>query len=97
MKSRRWRLGTRMAEVVAWLVASVFLCAPIVRAGAQGEGKTLREVLAAEKVPRDVDTLHNLDAKISSGAELNDAQQFVIAYYLLDATGQLNPPIFVDF
>jgi hypothetical protein len=96
MKSRRWRLGTRVAEVVAWLVASVFLCAPMVRAGAQGEGKTLREVLAAEKVPLDVDTLHNLDAKISSGAELNDAQQFVIAYYLLDAAGQLNPPIFVD-
>jgi hypothetical protein len=61
-----------------------------------GEGKTLREVLAAEKVPPDANTPHNLDAKISSGAELNDARQFVIAYYLLDASGQLNPPIFVE-
>ncbi|MGB6599424.1 MAG: hypothetical protein WA829_09155 [Candidatus Acidiferrum sp.] len=61
-----------------------------------GEGRTLREVLAEEKVPANAETLHNLDAKISSGAELNDAQQFAIAYYLLDSTGELNPPIFVD-
>jgi hypothetical protein len=61
-----------------------------------GDGKTLREVLAAEKLPLDAEALRNLDAKISSGAELNDAQQFVIAYYVLDATGQLNPPMYVD-
>ena len=61
-----------------------------------GEAKTLRDVLAAEKLPLDAEALHNLNAKISSGAELNDAQQFVIAYYVLDATGQLNPPIYID-
>jgi hypothetical protein len=61
-----------------------------------GEGKTLREVLAVEKVPLDAEALRNLDAKISSGAELNDEAQFVIAYYLLDSTGLLKPPIFID-
>jgi hypothetical protein len=66
------------------------------RAQGPGEEKTLREVLAAEKLPLDAQALRNLDDKISSGAELNDAQQFVIAYYVLDATGQLNPPMYVD-
>ena len=80
--------------VLAALAASLVLAALFSRA--QGEGKTLREVLAAEKLPLDANTLHNLDAKISSGAELHDAEQFVIAYYVLDSTGQLTPPIFVD-
>jgi len=93
-----------MRRICGWsaLVGAMFTAAAGVmllaagRAQGPGEGKTLREVLAAEKVPWDAEALHNLDAKISSGAELNDAQQFVIAYYVLDATGQLNPPIYVD-
>ena len=84
----------RCAVLVVWLASGVMPGANL--ACAQGEGKTLREVLAAEKVPLDAETLRNLDAKISSGAELNDAQQLVIAYYLLDATGQFSPPMFVD-
>lgn len=63
---------------------------------AQGEGKTLREVLRAEHLPLDADTLHNLDKTITSGAELNDAAQFAIAYYVRDSSGLLNPPILVD-
>ena len=85
-----WSLA--LAAVLA--AAGVMLVAGRTQEG-QEEGKTLREVLAAEKLPLDAETLHNLDAKISSGAELNDTQQFVIAYYLLDSTGQLNPPIYV--
>jgi hypothetical protein len=81
-------------NVLAAFAAGLALAALLGRA--QGEGKTLREVLAAEKLPLDANTLHNLDAKISSGAELHDAEQFVTAYYVLDSTGQLNPPIFVD-
>lgn len=87
MQSLRWCLSLLLAAYVS-------NCA--MPAWAQEEGKTLKEVLAEEKVPLDAETLRNLDAKISSGAELNDAQQFVIAYYVLDATGQLNPPIYVD-
>jgi hypothetical protein len=81
-------------NVLAVFTAGLALAALLSRA--QGEGKTLREVLAAENLPVGANTLHNLDAKISSGAELNDAEQFVIAYYVLDSTGQLNPRIFVD-
>jgi len=76
------------------LLAGVAFCA--VPAWAQGEGKTLRQVLAAEQLPLDAEKLTNLDKTISSGAELNDASQFVIAYFLLDGTGRLNPPIYVD-
>jgi hypothetical protein len=84
-------------SVVGVLVAAASGVMPATgRAQGPGEGKALREVLAAEKLPLDADGLRNLDAKISSGAELNDAQQFVIAYYVLDATGQLNPPMYVD-
>jgi hypothetical protein len=63
---------------------------------AQGEGKTLRQVLAAENVTLDAAALHNLDKTITSGAELNDAAQFAVAYYVSDATGELTPPMFVD-
>jgi len=62
----------------------------------QGEGKTLRELLVAEHVPVDEDTLHNLDKVITSGAELNDAKQFAMAYYVSHATGLLHAPIYVD-
>jgi hypothetical protein len=95
--------GGAMGRICRWIAALVVVLAatnvllPAGRAQeGPGEGKTLREVLAAEKLPLDPGALHNLDAKISSGAELNDARQYVIAYYVLDATGQLNPPIFVD-
>jgi hypothetical protein len=95
--------GGAMGRIYRWIVVLgvVLAAAGVMRAARRdqegpGEGKTLREVLAAEKLPLDPGALNNLDAKISSGAELNDAQQFVIAYYVLDATGQLNPPIFVD-
>jgi hypothetical protein len=87
--------GWSVLGIVLVVATGVMLSAAREQEG-PGEEKTLREVLAAEKLPLDAETLHNLDAKISSGAELNDAQQFVIAYYLLDSTGQLNPPIFVD-
>ena len=65
-------------------------------AWAQGEGKTLREVLSAEHVLPDGDKLPNLDKRITSGAELSDASQFVIAYYIYDPTERLNPPMFID-
>jgi hypothetical protein len=87
-----WRWSV-LGGLLAAAAGVMFTVAP---AQGPGEGKTLREVLAAEKLPLDAETLHNLDAKISSGAELNDSAQFVIAYHVLDSTGQLNPPMFVD-
>jgi hypothetical protein len=77
------------------LVALATCCNP--GAWAQGEGKTLRQALASENVPPDAQQLSNLDKMITSGAELNDAAQFVIAYYVKDPSSEsLNPPIFVD-
>jgi hypothetical protein len=63
---------------------------------AQGEGKTLREVLTEEQLPADPEKLHNLDKRITSGAELKDAWQFVIAYYLHDPSELLKPPLFIE-
>ena len=80
-------------------ISSLFAAAIIfceTQACAQGEGKTLREVLTGEHLPVEADSLRNLDKTITSGAELNDAALFVIAYYVNDSTGLLNPPIFID-
>src|SRR5580704_10095664 len=95
VRSWRWVVFSSLAAAVAMLAAASGVMPATGRAQGPGEGKTLREVLAAEKLPLDAEALRNLDAKISSGAELNDEAQFVIAYYLLDSTGLLKPPIFI--
>lgn len=77
LKGRWWKSSL--------LVAGMTFCAT--QACAQGEGKTLRDVLTGEHLPFDAVTLHNLDKTITSGAELNDTAQFVIAYFVSDSTG----------
>ncbi len=57
---------------------------------------TLRQALAAKHLPTDAAKLANFDKSITSWAELDDANQYVIAYYLEDGTDELNPPLFVD-
>jgi hypothetical protein len=61
-----------------------------------GSPQTLKETLAASNLPAADARLANLEKKITSGAQLDDADQFVIAYYLEDASGELNPPLFID-
>jgi len=58
--------------------------------------ETLKEALAAKNLPLAEAKLANLDKNITSGAELDEADQFVIAYYVDDGTGALNPPLFID-
>jgi len=58
--------------------------------------ETLRQVLAAKNLPVAGAKLENLDKNITGGAELDGANQFVIAYYLEDGTGLLRAPIFLD-
>lgn len=65
-------------------------------AWAQGEGKTLREILAAEQLPADAEKIRNLDKRITSGSELRYASRFLIAYYVYDPSERLNPPMFLD-
>ena len=70
-----------------------FICA----SGAEAaSSETVRQVLAAKNLPVAEAKLENLDKNITSGAELDDANQFVIAYYLEDGTGLLRAPIFLD-
>jgi hypothetical protein len=57
---------------------------------------TLKEILVKKGLPVAAVKLANLEKKITSGAELDDASQFVTAYYVDDGTGSLNPPLFVD-
>jgi len=57
---------------------------------------TLRQVLAAKHLATDATKLANFDKSIASWAELDDANQYVIAYYLNDGTNELNPPLFID-
>lgn len=80
----------------SWIVAAGLLALGRPMAWAQGEGKTLRQVLRAETLPLNADSLGNLDKTITSGAELNDETQFAIAYYVSDATGLLKAPIYMD-
>jgi len=67
-----------------------------VTAWAQGEGKTLREVLVGQHLPLGAERLPNLEKTITSGAELNDAAQFVIAYYVNDGSGLLKQQLYLD-
>jgi len=63
---------------------------------ATASSETLREALAAKHLPLDAAKLVNLDKNITSGAELDDADQFVIAYYIDDGTNALNLPLYLD-
>jgi hypothetical protein len=87
MLSPRWHLGSLLACVVVFCQN---LTLP------QDQGKTLREELTERHALVEGTSLVNLDKKITSGAELDDATQFVIAYYVDDSTSRLNAPIFLE-
>jgi hypothetical protein len=57
--------------------------------------QTLRDAIAQRQLPLTEANLANLDQKITSGAELDDASQFVIAYYLDDGSALLKPPLYI--
>jgi hypothetical protein len=63
---------------------------------AQASPQTLKDALLAKSLPVAGAKLLNLEKKITSGAELDDSNQFAIAYYLDDGSGSLNPPLFID-
>lgn len=64
--------------------------------GARPADDTLKQALEAKHLPMDAAKLANLEKTITSWAALDDANQYVIGYYLDDGTGGLNPPLFVD-
>ncbi len=57
---------------------------------------TLRQALAAKHLPTDAGKLANFDKSITSWAELDDANQYVIAYYVDGGRDVLNRPIFLE-
>jgi hypothetical protein len=59
----------------------------------QEQAGTLRGALRQDGLPLDGANLPDLDRKITSGAELDSPEQFVLAYYLDDGTRNLNPPL----
>jgi hypothetical protein len=63
---------------------------------AQAQSRTLREVLAADGLTVANGTLTNLDKPITSGASVNAAAQYVVAYYLDNGTGVRSSLMFVD-
>jgi hypothetical protein len=75
-------------------LALSFLAAAILLSAARAQ--TLRDVLVGKQVTLEGASLPNLDKSITSGAQLDDANQFVIAYYLDDGSGVLNPPLFIE-
>lgn len=85
-----------MKFVVLRISPLCFLCSIFVLGPGHMRGSTLRDALAARNLATAGAKLVNLDRSITSGAELDDANQFVIAYYVEDQSGILNPPLFVD-
>jgi hypothetical protein len=77
-----------------WTVCLLLTLSPVLSA-ALTLPNTLREALNAKHLPIAEAKLANLDKKITSWAELDDANQYVIAYYLDDGTGRLQPPLYL--
>lgn len=96
----RMRSQTHVLSIIRqpgpFLLALSFVLAGARHASPQNPPETLKEVLAAKSLPAGSAKLTNLEKKITSGAELEDSNQFTIAYYLDDGSGMLNPPLFVD-
>lgn len=75
------------------LLPAALLCLLVFSALGQDQTGTLRAALHEEGLALESPDLPNLDQKITSGAELDAADQFVIAYYHDDGSGILNPPL----
>lgn len=84
-----------MRPVFRWTVCLLLTLSPLLSA-APTLPNTLREALEAKHLPIAQAKLANLEKKITSWAELDDTNQYVIAYYLDDETGGLQPPLYLE-
>jgi hypothetical protein len=76
----------RLAIAAAIVVAA---CGP-------ARAETLREVLRAKNAPPAGQSLVNLDKPITSYQILDEAENFLIAYYVDDGSGALNGPLIIS-
>jgi hypothetical protein len=88
------KLGSR-AILFACSVALAILGFIRIASARADDAKTLRETLAAEGISVEGKSLANIDKRITSGATLKNADEFLIAYYLDDGSGLLNPPLYL--
>lgn len=89
-------MGSEIRQAGRCLSSLLFLLAVARPTLPQASPQTLKEVLAAKSLPMAGTKPANLEKKITGEAELDDSNQFAIAYYLDDGSEGLNPPLFVD-
>jgi hypothetical protein len=63
---------------------------------ARASTETLADAIRARGLPANPQALINFDKPISSYAVFQNAQEFLIAYYVDDRSGATNEPLFVD-
>jgi hypothetical protein len=78
---------------ITFMFLVLLLCA---RSAVAQQPPTLRQILKDKNVQVDSAALHNLDKRITSGADLDDSRQFVTAYYLENASETLDSPLYID-
>src|SRR5689334_16512684 len=83
---------SRTTKLTTACVLALLFVAPVVLAQ---QGETLAQVLARNSIPGDA-AIRNLSSPITSYDVLNDATQFVIAYYIDDGSNQLRFPLYVS-
>jgi hypothetical protein len=85
-----------MPPVSRRTVCLLLALSPLLIGAGSSSSHTLKEALADKHLPIAAARLINMDKNITSWAELDDANQFVIAYYVDDGTGRLQPPLYLD-
>jgi hypothetical protein len=83
------RQSARFSLAMGLLLAAAKLAFP-------QNSQPLKEILTPQGLPLSGARLANVEKKITSSAQLDDSNQFAIAYYLDDGSGMLNPPLFID-
>ena len=76
---------SRSFVLLAWLAAS----------SSTSTAQTLAEVLKEHAISIGSSPVENFGNRITSFAVLDDATNFMIAYYIDDSSGRLRPPLFV--
>lgn len=86
-------VGGRMRFALAVVIAMATACVTVVRPSA---AETLADAIRARGLTPSSQVLPNLDKRITSYAVVQNAEQFLIAYYVDDGSGALTEPLFVD-
>jgi hypothetical protein len=82
-----------MRFALAVVIAMATACLAVVRPSA---AETLADAIRPRGLTASSQVLPNLDKRITSYAVFQNAEQFLIAYYVDDGSGALTEPLFVD-